>query len=180
MDGLEAARRIHREWPGHERPRIIAMTANAMQGDREICLAAGMDDYVSKPIHPEELAAALGRCAPREGGVLDPEALAQLRERVGDRAFVLELVDTFLGDAPALLETLRGALEDAERLRRAAHTLKSNGRVFGAKRLAELCQELEAKAKAGSLAGAAELVARIDGEYARVDRALRAARREMT
>ena len=180
MDGLEAARRIHREWPGHERPRIIAMTANAMQGDREICLAAGMDDYVSKPIHSEELAAALGRCAPREGGVLDPDALAQLRERVGDHAFVLELVDTFLGDAPALLKTLRGALEDAKRLRRAAHTLKSNGRVFGAKRLAELCQELEAKAKAGSLAGAAELVARIDGEYARVDRALRAARREMT
>jgi len=50
MDGLEAARGIHREWKGPERPRIVAMTANAMQGDREICLAAGMDDYVSKPI----------------------------------------------------------------------------------------------------------------------------------
>ena len=47
MDGLEAARCIHREWPAPERPRIIAMTANAMQGDREICRAAGMDDYVS-------------------------------------------------------------------------------------------------------------------------------------
>jgi PAS domain S-box-containing protein len=198
MDGLEAARCIHREWPGDERPRIVAMTANAMQGDREICLAAGMDDYVSKPVHMDELAEALSRCTPRavgvqeapspasaaadEDGVLDPEALEQLCARAGDRAFVVELVDTFVRDAPRLLETLRGALADAEaqRLRRAAHTLKSNGRLFGATTLAELCQELEAIAKAGSLAGAAELVARIDEEYARVADALQAAGQEMT
>jgi HPt (histidine-containing phosphotransfer) domain-containing protein len=169
-----------------------------MQGDREICLAAGMDDYVSKPIHLDVLAEALGRCVPRadgpavapqpppapgqEGGVLDPEALEQLRARAGDRAFVVELLDTFLRDAPALLETLRAALEDAEpqRLRRAAHTLKSNGRVFGATRLAELCQELEAVAKAETLAGAAELLAQVDGEYARVASALLAAGQDIT
>jgi CheY-like chemotaxis protein len=58
LDGLEATRRIRSRWP--ERPlRIIAMTANAMEGDRDICLAAGMDEYVSKPIHPDELARAL-------------------------------------------------------------------------------------------------------------------------
>ncbi len=61
MDGLEASREIHRRWPGAGRPRIIAMTANAMQGDRELCLEAGMDDYVSKPIRVEELVGALGR-----------------------------------------------------------------------------------------------------------------------
>jgi HPt (histidine-containing phosphotransfer) domain-containing protein len=174
------------------------MTANAMQGDREMCLAAGMDDYVSKPIHPDELADALGRCVPRtaglaeapqsagapaqEGGVLDPDALEQLGTRAGDRAFVVELIDTFVRDAPALLEALRGALEDAEpqRLRRAAHTLRSNARVFGATRLAELCGVLEAMAKAGTLAGAGNFLTKVEGEYARVERALQAAGREMT
>jgi CheY-like chemotaxis protein len=60
MDGLEAARRICARWVAADRPRIIAMTANAMQGDREACLAAGMDDYVSKPIRIDDLVAALG------------------------------------------------------------------------------------------------------------------------
>jgi CheY-like chemotaxis protein len=63
MDGLEAARQICARWPRERRPRIIAMTANAMQGDREMCLAAGMDDYISKPIRPAELADALERAA---------------------------------------------------------------------------------------------------------------------
>jgi CheY-like chemotaxis protein len=61
MDGLEATRRLVAERPGDDRPRIIAMTANAMQEDREICLAAGMDDYLSKPIQLKELQASLER-----------------------------------------------------------------------------------------------------------------------
>jgi CheY-like chemotaxis protein len=60
MDGLDATREIVRRW-GADRPRIIAMTANAMQGDKEICIEAGMDDYVGKPIRIEELVAALNR-----------------------------------------------------------------------------------------------------------------------
>jgi CheY-like chemotaxis protein len=65
MDGLEATRRICARWPVGQRPRIVAMTANAMQGDLEICLAAGMDDYVAKPIRVQELAAALERASKR-------------------------------------------------------------------------------------------------------------------
>src|SRR4030095_3836929 len=64
MDGFEASREIHRRWPV-VRPLIVAMTANAMEGDRELCEAAGMDDYVAKPIRVEELVGALQRCKPR-------------------------------------------------------------------------------------------------------------------
>jgi CheY-like chemotaxis protein len=65
MDGLEAMRRIVERWPNGERPRIVAMTANTMQGDREECLAAGMDDYLTKPIRIDALTMALMRVAPR-------------------------------------------------------------------------------------------------------------------
>jgi len=67
MDGLEATRRICAKWPQGRRPRIVAMTANAMQGDREACLAAGMDDYLTKPIRVERLVAALEQALEREG-----------------------------------------------------------------------------------------------------------------
>ena len=67
MDGLEASRRITSRWPAGERPHIVAMTANAMQGDREACLAAGMDDYVTKPIRVDALVEALNRVPARNG-----------------------------------------------------------------------------------------------------------------
>jgi PAS domain S-box-containing protein len=185
MDGLEASRRINQEWPAAKRPRIIAMTANAMQGDREACLAAGMDDYLSKPIRKEELAAALARAEARAistddsvpaAKVSDPDPvdLSQLEAEVGDPSFVRELISTFLNDAPGLVGTLRSSLEqgDVEELRRAAHTLKSNGRTFGASELAVLSEELEQSAQAGTLAGAAELITRVEQEYTRVERAL--------
>jgi PAS domain S-box-containing protein len=185
MDGLEASRRINQEWAPPQRPRIIAMTANAMEGDRETCLAAGMDDYLSKPIRREELAAALARSeariasaddSPTADDVDEPEAvdLAELEAAVGDPTVVGELISTFLADAPVLVGTLRTGLEqrDRDELRRAAHTLKSNGRTFGATALAALSEELELSAKTGSLAGAPDLVARIEKEYARVEGAL--------
>jgi PAS domain S-box-containing protein len=65
LDGFEASRAINRRWPGVRRPRLVAMTANALQGDRELCVAAGMDDYVAKPIRLDELVAALERCPVR-------------------------------------------------------------------------------------------------------------------
>ena len=65
MDGLEASRRITGRWLAHERPRIVAMTANAMAGDREECMAAGMDDYVTKPIRVDALVEALDNVTER-------------------------------------------------------------------------------------------------------------------
>ena len=106
LDGLGASREINQRWPGERRPRLVAMTANALQGDRELCEAAGMDDYVAKPIRVEELVAALGRCrrraSRRPGGarprrrpaVIDRAVFERLTATMGG-AFVVELIDTF-------------------------------------------------------------------------------------
>jgi CheY-like chemotaxis protein len=66
MDGLDATRRIAAKWPPDKRPRIVAMTANAMQGDREMCITAGMDDYLTKPIRVDQLVEALNQASARE------------------------------------------------------------------------------------------------------------------
>lgn len=102
--------------------------------------------------------------------ILDPAALEGLRE-IGGEEFLDDLVDTFLADAPPLLAALRG--RDPDEVRRAAHTLKSNGATFGATRFSESCRELEALARDGNLGGAPELADRIDAEYALVEAELR-------
>jgi PAS domain S-box-containing protein len=122
LDGLDASRQICERWSAGERPRIIAMTANALPEDREACFAAGMDDYVAKPIRPEELAEALGRARRISGTgdangdrmALDASAVQSLRELGGD-GFLVEVVDTFLSDAPALLAMLRASQEARRR-----------------------------------------------------------------
>ncbi len=112
MDGLEASRRITAKWPSGERPRIVAMTANAMDGDREMCLAAGMDDYITKPIRVDQLVEALIAGAGTQGRltmtdtVIDLAVFRELQETAG-ADFVTELVDTFLEEAPAMLAELR-------------------------------------------------------------------------
>jgi HPt (histidine-containing phosphotransfer) domain-containing protein len=164
------------------------MTANALPEDREACFAAGMNDYVEKPIRAEELVAALKRARPLstngdgasdtvEQMSLDDDALQNLRDLGGDD-FLAEVIDAFLADAPTLLATLRSSLEEgnSEELRRAAHTLKSNGATLGAEGFAELCRTLEQRAKAGELDGAVELVDRIEAEYRPLEEALAALR----
>jgi signal transduction histidine kinase/HPt (histidine-containing phosphotransfer) domain-containing protein/ActR/RegA family two-component response regulator len=200
LDGLAATRRIRAEL-AERGPRIIAVTANALHGDREDCLAAGMDDYLAKPLTTPELAAALARCRPAPSGLteltevsgppapvgdpvpgagpdpeprsapmLDPEALATLRELVGDNPSALSgLVQDFLAETPALLDALREAVAggDPGQAHRAVHTLKGLGATFGATAMARLCQQAE------RADGMAQLVPQIVAEHERVALALR-------
>ncbi|MBN8629521.1 MAG: response regulator [Rhodobacterales bacterium] len=168
MDGVEATRRIIATYPEGARPKIIAVTANAMEGDRERFIAAGMSDYVSKPIRVEALVRAIRSCLsgqpgkmeepmPEPTGELDPKALAQLLEVIGgDREALKELVRSFLEDGPDLVDRLRAAAAagDADAMRRAAHTLKGSATDFGALGLAALCRDIEALGRAGEVAEA--------------------------
>lgn len=193
MDGLDASRRIHRSVSAADRPYIIALTANAMSEDRDACLAAGMDDYLSKPLHSADLAEALDRvphgppapspeaaqpargpeaAAPASGPeetappVLDTPTFRRLVGSFGEE-FVGQLVDAFLEDSPQLIESLHRSLDEGEasELRRAAHTLKSHAHTFGFPRLVQPCQDAEDLGATGDLSEAAPLVSRIEGEY---------------
>jgi HPt (histidine-containing phosphotransfer) domain-containing protein len=112
-----------------------------------------------------------------EGASLDASAVESLRE-LGGEEFLAEVIDTFLSDAPALVAALRTTNEegDTEGLRRAAHTLKSNGQTFGAGRFSELCQELELRARGDELDGTPDLLDRIEREYAGLEKSLSALR----
>ena len=183
LDGLEAAQRVCARWPAGERPRLIAMTADALAGDRERCIAAGMDDYVSKPVRIEELADALARSGPlanrvRPGAAATPPAgtegaaeaisladLELLRTSIGDEAF-LAVVEEYLESSPGWVVELKAAVESVsvERIRALAHDLKSTSRTVGARRVSTLSRELEEQARGGRLNAPESLAARIAEE----------------
>jgi signal transduction histidine kinase/DNA-binding response OmpR family regulator len=208
MDGLEATRRIRQlstsEFAAEAQPRIIAMTANAMREDYDICLGAGMDDYLSKPVQVEGLVRALSQCRPRQpkaphrppesvhppvlaaaasSEVLDPGAFQRLRATLGRQAdrMLPSLVEEFYQDADRLLGEARQALEQgrAEDLRRASHTLKSTSATFGAMALSAVARELERLARDDVLEGADRLIAQAEKEFARAKPALETMRDEL-
>ena len=169
MDGLEATRQIVDKYPENIRPYIIALTANAMHGDRERCLAAGMNDYVSKPIRVEDLQHAFDRMpaitpsesedsdeqeAPPADSVIDYNVLSELVVMLGnDLEFASGLIRDFLEDGAELMHNIRSAQEegDASELERAAHTLKSSSATFGALSTSEICKEIEEHGHRGEL-----------------------------
>jgi CheY-like chemotaxis protein len=181
LDGLEATRTIRASERTSERHiPIIAMTAHAMKGDRERCLAAGMDHYISKPIRAARLYETLfNATAPAtradgqqpsapEYGIVDwDEALHSVN---GDRRLLRDIVEAFLDESPRLLAAIRGAIEgqDARALQRAAHTLKGSTGYFGAARASEMALQLETMGKKSELAHAKNALADMEREIARL------------
>ena len=193
LDGLEASRTICARWPAGRRPRIVAMTAEAMQGDREKCLAAGMDDYIVKPVTLDQLREALAKCPPLgvaaraaetsivedPGGAetaIDRGVLDQLREDLGGNAPLHDVIVTFLEKTPAALAALRDAAwrADADAIRRTAHMIKGTSATLGARPLAEQCEELEHLSRSGIVQDAANRVTAIEASYRKVEAALAA------
>jgi signal transduction histidine kinase/CheY-like chemotaxis protein len=186
MDGLETVRalRAREAKEGRVRTPMIAVTAHAMKGDREQCLAAGFDGYITKPVRLPELFAEmerlLGMRVQSSGTSGETSAVqsacgdvdwAQAVTRAGDdEALARELAGMLLEEAPRWLNDLRGALErgDAAELTRAAHTLKGQADQFGARRAFEVALALEKRGRAGELEGAGPLVGELSVEYERL------------
>ncbi|MCS6851140.1 MAG: response regulator [Gemmataceae bacterium] len=177
LDGLQATAMIReRERGTGRRVPIIALTAYALKGDRERCLAAGMDGYLSKPIRARELLAVVSGVRPKAAAV-EPAAaaprldLAAAREHVGDDNQLLqELAGLVLDNLPAWLADLRQAAEagDADKLRRTAHTLKGALGHVGAQQASRLALELEKTEPGRSAAEAAAACARLEAEWAQI------------
>ena len=168
MDGLDATRHIVGRWSKKDRPVIIALTADAMQGDRDKCIEAGMDDYLAKPIHLDQLRDTLLRIAAgrhREAPSASPEtaALASLEESVLDRLrqlglesspeFFVDLLETFIPsmDTHATMLFQAYADRDAKKLHYAAHSLKGSSLNIGAKSFGAFCKTIEDHAAEGKV-----------------------------
>jgi CheY-like chemotaxis protein/HPt (histidine-containing phosphotransfer) domain-containing protein len=180
MDGFEATAAIRvREAAKPEEPRlpIIALTAGAIEGDRDKCLAAGMDDYLSKPFSMEQLEQALRRWlpegpreAPREAHV-DPRVIERMLEDAGGGPELMKrMIRAYLKDAPRRLAAISDGMAraDSAAVARAAHALKSANANLGATSLSQMCIRLERHCRAGYTSGAEGLVEQIEEEYRHV------------
>jgi len=188
LDGFAATRLIRSSEAaqGTRRLPIIALTANAIAGDRERCLAAGMDDYVAKPFDVGQLrrvlqrwlAAQAGTVTGAGGGAELPGALAGMREqtvfdmdglleRMGDREFLPLFVGKYIKSTADLMVTLKGAIgeEDRELIDLHAHSMKGAAASIGAEQMRGIAQRMEALAKTGTLAGLPGLYAELEQAF---------------
>lgn len=196
IDGFAATRQWRQQSQGSEkRLIIIALTANAMAGDRERCLAAGMDDYLAKPFSGEQLLAALHRWLPEErrqsvvvmappaaplpvedDATLDPAVLDKLRalSPQGAEVLIRQLLEAYLRGARSLLPRLVAAQAnlDADALASVAHALKSSSYNVGAHRLADACRMLENTARSGDGADLTALCEALNMEWLGVETAI--------
>jgi PAS domain S-box-containing protein len=188
MDGYAATAEIRRLEAGGRRTPIVAVTAHSMKGDRERCLEADMDDYLSKPLRSGELDAVLQRWVVNERhgpdggppvaelmpdaaaatpGMLDPIGVERLRSEFGSTGTLERLVDVFGARTPELLADLRRAVEadDAEAVSASTHKLMGGCVALAATHMAELCTVLGTRADSGSLDGAAAIVEQIEAAF---------------
>ncbi|MBL9103239.1 MAG: response regulator [Myxococcales bacterium] len=188
MDGLETTRRVRQTLA--IQPRIVAMTANAMNSDRQECFEAGMDDYMAKPIQVRELRATLEQSRRLDPSPIpapiDPRLLAtaeeiendahagfsQLRDLLG-RDVALEIAALFLREAGDMIAGMRAALaeHDAERLRDAAHSLKGSSGGMHLSHLHQIAAALELRGRAGSVDGMAPLILELERQFGHVTQA---------
>jgi CheY-like chemotaxis protein/HPt (histidine-containing phosphotransfer) domain-containing protein len=201
MDGYEVTRRIRQSGSDSyihlkSAPYIIALTANAMRGDRERCLALGMNDYLTKPLHLHDLEDVLQRAllriqptplspAPmpkteREPEVLDRTVINGLKElrEPGQPDPLRELIDLFFKDAHPRLQIMEDAtnVRDFPKLAAASHTLKGSASNLGARRLSALCATLEKQAKRGDAIKTTKTLADVKTEFGKVRDVLNAER----
>ena len=193
LDGYETTQELRRREGDLQHAIVIALTANALKGEREKCLAAGMDDYISKPIEIARLASVLkswsmrleepsagdrARVQPSEDisePLLDDEPIVDL-ERLqqmtgGDREFERELMEMFLEDAPPILQALKKAAfeeNDFTTLAQRAHQLKGAAASIAINRMPEVAKEIERQARANSLDGVDEWVLELEEILERV------------
>jgi CheY-like chemotaxis protein/HPt (histidine-containing phosphotransfer) domain-containing protein len=220
MDGYEATRQIRaremKDGPFRPRTVIIALTADDLQEDRKRCLAAGMDDYLQKPINENQLRLVLERWLTRAEGqsaviaaafsspvgeqspsgfekprtavdghpgavppprpVIQSEFIDNIRalQQTGGIDLVKKVVGHYFTSSPLLLDTIHKGIADADpaSIHQAAHSLKSSSANLGALNLSDLCKKMESLGRAGSIAGAAELMVQIESAYGAVRKEL--------
>lgn len=186
MDGLETSRQICKNWPREQRPIIIAMTGNAFSSDRDKCLAAGMDDYICKPIRVADIQNAIqrwgrermehnrstrpGRQEPSPAeDLIDYTILDEMAEMPSSdgSSMIEELLDLFFEGVPARIAEIRAAASDSSRLSFRAHALKSMSLHLGAKRLTAIAEKLEEAGRNGKLDSVPGLLRDLEAVYAR-------------
>jgi PAS domain S-box-containing protein len=192
MDGFKATAFIRqREGLSHRTP-IIALTASVTAEDRQRCLAAGMDDYLSKPVPREALASTLRKWIATPGTpppvetASTPSALPAshplrvLEAHAGPRALA-EVIDVFLQTIPRRLDDLRQAhaRADVDSIRALAHSLKGASAQIGARGMADLCVQIEAVVRGGEVTALGELLTALESDYAVVSASLREERRRV-
>jgi two-component system, sensor histidine kinase and response regulator len=176
MDGFKAAAWIRQREGPQRRIPIIALTAGGDPGDRERCLAAGMDDYLGKPARLQTLDSTLRKWIPRMGERPAPPSVAsslpaehplRVLEQQGRGALVVEIVDLFLETTPQRLEQMREARlkGDNKSLFSLAHSLKGAAVQLGAWGMAALCQNIQTLGRAGSMAETGDALYRLEAEF---------------